>query len=87
MMEATEVMYLFETLRSKKEAAEGYDGVKVFTDLMTAPMDSQDDLLLDSLLSGWRDAVAGCQFRNELVAPLPRVRSEYDEPPFHGPPG
>jgi hypothetical protein len=49
MMAATEVMYLLETLRSKKEDAESYDGVKVFTDLMTTLMDSQSDLLLDSL--------------------------------------
>jgi hypothetical protein len=49
MMEATEVMYLLEVLRSKKEDAESYDCVEVFTGLMETLMDSQSDLLLDSM--------------------------------------
>jgi hypothetical protein len=51
MMEATGVMYLLEALRSRKEVAEGCDGVKAFTDLMTSLMDSQADLqlLVDSM--------------------------------------
>ena len=49
MMEATEVMYLLEVLRSKKEGAESYDYVEAFSGLMETLMDSRSDLSLDSM--------------------------------------
>jgi hypothetical protein len=60
LMEANEIMYLFETLRSKKdEAMEGFDVVNVFSTLMTSLMDSRAYLKIDSLSMSDHDSDSG----------------------------